>query len=102
MSKGWETKRLAEVCQIDPPKAEARKKLAGGDLVSFVPMSDLNQGQKLFTATQERPFSEVSGSYTFGRQVHWKAVREPAAAPDSPAGRLSIQGAGRGFSETIA
>jgi type I restriction enzyme, S subunit len=65
VSKGWETKRLAEVCQIDPPKAEARKKLAAGDLVSFVPMSDLNQGQKLFTATQERPFSEVSGSYTY-------------------------------------
>jgi type I restriction enzyme S subunit len=63
--EAWKTRRLAEVCQINPQKSEVRAKMSADDLVSFVPMNDLNEGQKLFVAREERPFGEVLGSYTY-------------------------------------
>lgn len=65
MTNGWQVKPLAQVCQIKPPKAEARKKLAGSALVSFVPMEDLGIESKFFAPTQSRPLVDVSGSYTY-------------------------------------
>lgn len=65
MKAGWPLKKLVEVCQIKPPKAEARRLLAVTDLVSFVPMEDLGIDHKTFVPTQIRPFEEVSGSYTY-------------------------------------
>ena len=65
MNEKREVKRLGEVCQIDPPKSEARRKLSSLDNVSFVPMSDLGQGQKHFEAKQVRKLDEVVGSYTY-------------------------------------
>ena len=65
MKSGWETKKLAEVCQIKPPKAEARRRLSETDLVSFVPMEDLGIDEKTFVPTQTRPLAEVAGSYTY-------------------------------------
>lgn len=61
----WETKPLAEVCTIKPPKAEARAKLAGSDEVSFVPMEDLGIGVKYVAPTRARQLNEVAGSYTY-------------------------------------
>ena len=62
---GWTAKPLAEVCQIKPPKAEARRLLVGTDLVSFVPMEDLGIDLKVFSPTQQKPLDEVTGSYTY-------------------------------------
>lgn len=61
----WELKTIKEVCVIKPPKSEVRKKLKGDELVSFVPMNDLGECAKHFESHQERPLSEVSGSYTY-------------------------------------
>jgi len=65
MKTNWQTKKLGEVCDIKPPKKEARDRLNGDDLVSFVPMEDLGILTKNFIATKERPLKEVSGSYTY-------------------------------------
>ena len=65
MKAGWTVKPLAEVCQIKPPKAEARRLISANDLVSFVPMEALGIDQKVLVPTQTKPFSEVAGSYTY-------------------------------------
>ena len=62
---GWEIKKLSEVCQIKPPKEEARQKLSNTDLVSFVPMSDLGIQSKTITLNENKLLSEVVGSYTY-------------------------------------
>ena len=65
MNKNWEVKKLGEVCEIKPPKKQARDRLGDDDFVSFVPMEDLGILTKDFIATRERPLKEVSGSYTY-------------------------------------
>jgi type I restriction enzyme, S subunit len=62
---GWEIMPLGAVCQFDPPKAEARRRLAGDQAVSFVPMNDLGISQKEVTASQQKPLGAVVGSYTY-------------------------------------
>lgn len=64
-SSRWPIKTLAEVCQIRPPKAEARQRLAQTDLVSFVPMEDMGIDQMVLVPTQTKPLAEVAGSYTY-------------------------------------
>jgi type I restriction enzyme S subunit len=61
----WPSKALAEVCEIRPPKGEAKRKLKDEDLVSFVPMEDLGIDQKFFGPSAERQLSQVAGSYTY-------------------------------------
>ena len=65
MKTNWQIKKLGEVCEIKPPKKEARDRLNDDDIVSFVPMEDLGILTKNFIATKERPLKEVSGSYTY-------------------------------------
>jgi type I restriction enzyme S subunit len=65
MKAGWPTRALAEACQIRPEKAEARRRLSGTELVSFVPMEDLGIDQKFLTPRQSKPLADVSGSYTY-------------------------------------
>lgn len=65
MTKNWQIKKLGEVCEIKPPKKEARANLADNDFVSFVPMEDLGILTKEFIATQKRQLKEVFRSYTF-------------------------------------
>ncbi|MBT3068399.1 restriction endonuclease subunit S [Rhodoferax sp. U11-2br] len=65
MKAGWRLEPLAAVCQIKPPKAEARRLISANDLVSFVPMEALGIDQKILVPTQTRPLSEVAGSYTY-------------------------------------
>lgn len=65
MNKAWSTKTLSEVCEIRPPKGEVRERLAGDDLVSFLPMEDMGINEKFVHATQEKPLSTVQGSYTY-------------------------------------
>jgi type I restriction enzyme, S subunit len=62
---GCQTKALGEVCQIKPPKSEARNKIAADEMVSFLPMEALGIDRKYFQANQEKPLSKVVGSYTY-------------------------------------
>jgi type I restriction enzyme S subunit len=62
---GWSLKLLGDVCDRKPSKAEARRRLADSDKVSFVPMNELGIHQKYFEATETRPLSAVAGSYTY-------------------------------------
>lgn len=61
----WTTAKLRDVCQIGPPKKEARVKLSDSDLVSFVPMNDLGVRTKSLTLNNERPLADVVRSYTY-------------------------------------
>jgi type I restriction enzyme S subunit len=65
MKKAWQTKTLCEVCEIRPPKSEARKRLAADAPVSFLPMEDLGIDKKFVQAAQTKPLSAVQGSYTY-------------------------------------
>lgn len=62
---GWPEVRLADCCQIKPPKSEARKILLEDDLVSFVPMNNLGINTPVITLDEDKPLSKVSGSYTY-------------------------------------
>lgn len=65
MKAGWEISRLGDICQIKPPKKEAKAHLSEADLVSFVPMRDLNIGKQALTLGDTRPLEKVYGSYTY-------------------------------------
>ncbi len=65
MKIAWPIKTLAEVCQIKPPKGEAREKVSASSLVSFLPMEDLGVNMKFTQATQTKPLGAVVGSYTY-------------------------------------
>ncbi len=65
MKTGGQQKTLAEVCQIRPPKSEAREKVSPDALVSFVPMEDLGIDHKYFSAKLIKPLASVVGSYTY-------------------------------------
>jgi type I restriction enzyme S subunit len=65
MKNAWPSHTLDEVCQIKPPKSEARDRLAADELVSFLPMEDLGIEEKYVRATQAKPLSAVAGSYTY-------------------------------------
>jgi len=61
----WEKVSLPEVCQIKPPKKEAKKNLADTDLVSFVPMKNLGMAVRQVDLNEDRPLKKVYGSYTY-------------------------------------
>jgi len=65
MKKGWQTRPLADVCEIKPPKAEARERAAADALVSFAPMEDLGIDRKFLNASQVKRLASVVGSYTY-------------------------------------
>ncbi|MPZ55608.1 MAG: restriction endonuclease subunit S [Rhizobiales bacterium] len=65
MRAAWPIKALAEVCEIKPPKNEAKRKLQNADSVSFVPMEDLGIDQKFLEPKAERSLGQVAGSYTY-------------------------------------
>lgn len=65
MREGWENSTLGKSCEIKPPKKEARNRLAGNDMVSFVPMNNLGIREKGFKSAEDRPLQSVSGSYTY-------------------------------------
>ncbi len=65
MKSGWLSKTLGEVCQIKPPKNEARVRLPIDGFVSFLPMEDLGIDEKFVRATQTKQLSAVVGSYTY-------------------------------------
>ena len=62
---GWPKVRLADCCQIKPPKSEAKKLINSDDLVSFVPMNNLGINSKQLSLEEDKELSAVSGSYTY-------------------------------------
>ncbi len=65
MRGGWEIKKLGEVCEIKPPKKEAKEKLKENELVTFLPMEDLGIVAKTIIPVKEKLLKEVVGSYTY-------------------------------------
>ena len=63
--EGWVEKTLSAVCEIKPPKSEAKKLLKNSDLVSFAPMEDLGINQKYLKPKKQRTLEDVAGSYTY-------------------------------------
>jgi hypothetical protein len=65
MYAGWEIKSFGTICQIKPPKSEARQKVTGDKHVSFLPMEDMGVDEKYVHATRTKPLSAVEGSSTY-------------------------------------
>lgn len=65
MKDGWEVNKLSELCEIKPPKSEAKKKLEDSEMVTFLPMEDLGILNKDVIGTKERKLKDVTGSYTY-------------------------------------
>ncbi len=63
--EGWVSGTLSELCQIKPPKKEAKELLNDNDLVSFVPMNAMGIKKKDLNLDQNRELKDVTGSYTY-------------------------------------
>lgn len=63
--KDWKVEKINDAFVVRPPKKEAREKLNDNDLVSFLPMEDLNVMAKAIVATKEKKLKDVSGTYTY-------------------------------------
>lgn len=59
--------RLSEVCQIKPPKKEAKGKISDSSPVSFVPMNNLGILEKDIALTEDRTLGRVYSGYTYFR-----------------------------------
>lgn len=57
--------KLKDCCTIKPPKSEAKKLLNEDELVSFVPMNNLGINTPHLVLDEDKPLSDVSGSYTY-------------------------------------
>lgn len=62
----WEMKELGEVCEINPKKSEI-KELDEDTIVSFVPMSDINENEISFVPKEIKLIKEVYSGYTYFR-----------------------------------
>jgi len=62
----WPMVQLQKACNIKPPKSELND-CDQSMLVSFVPMSDLNEKEMYFTPKQEKQIKDVFNGYTYFR-----------------------------------
>ena len=60
----WPVVKLGEVCEINPKKSQVSN-LDRKMLVSFVPMSVINENSEDFFPTEEKALEEVYGGYTY-------------------------------------
>ena len=60
---GWNKYRLEDIAEINPPTPKV-KKLKAEDIVSFIPMADIDE--KFFTtsASEKKQYREVSKNFT--------------------------------------
>lgn len=65
MKTGWESRPIGELCQIRPPKSQARERLSPNAVVSFAGMEDLGIDRKFLQAKTKKQLSAVDGSYTY-------------------------------------
>ena len=63
-SMGWNTKKIGDVCIVNPSKKETSKTLNATDIISFLPMEDLPIKACYHSPKQHRLLSEVQSSYT--------------------------------------
>lgn len=61
----WETKPINKLFEIKPPKSEAKKALGDNEIVSFLPMEDLDVLNFEITATKEKQLGSVINIYTY-------------------------------------
>ena len=62
----WPLVKISDVCEINPRKSEIND-LPPDTMVSFVPMAVVNEHQKQFIPTEEKPLSDVYAGYTYFR-----------------------------------
>ncbi|KHK03914.1 restriction endonuclease subunit S [Desulfovibrio sp. TomC] len=61
----WPIVSMGDVCIINPPKKEAKKKLQDSDSVSFVPMNSLGIYTKDLILGSEKALADAYKSYTY-------------------------------------
>jgi type I restriction enzyme S subunit len=100
---GWETSTLGAICAIKPPKSEARRRLKGTDLVSFVPMNNLGVREKSLRLVESKPLDEVVGSYTYFADGDVLLAKITPCFENGKLGIASglVNGAGFGSSEFV-
>lgn len=62
--KSWEEKALGEICELNPKKSEIKDK-KDDLLVSFVPMSAVDESLQKIISFQEKHLSDVKNGYTY-------------------------------------
>jgi len=64
--KGWELKKIIQVCDINPSKSEIAD-LSDDDLVSFIPMKNVDEKQGMIKTRDEKTLGSVRKGYTYFR-----------------------------------
>ena len=62
--KSWPVKKLSEVCIINPKKSEVGG-FSDDTVVSFVPMSSVDEFSQSITLQEEKELSDVKKGYTY-------------------------------------
>ncbi|MCJ7553558.1 MAG: restriction endonuclease subunit S [Ignavibacteriaceae bacterium] len=99
----WEEKTLGIICEIKPQKKEARDKLKGTELVTFLPMEDLGVLNKEIIGVKQRQLKDVNGSYTYFAENDVLLAKITPCFENGKIGiaRNLINGVGFGSSEYI-
>ena len=63
----WPTKKLGEVCKVNPTKSEI-KDIPDDTFVSFVPMSAVSETSQRIEEQEDRKLSDVKKGYTYFRK----------------------------------
>lgn len=61
----WKSYRLADVCEIQPPKKQVKAKLDDVDKVTFLGMDGLGIGTPSIAPSDDRALADVYKSYTY-------------------------------------
>ncbi len=103
MKRGWEEKKLVEVCQIRPGKKEASERLKETDYVTFLPMEDLGVLNKVVHGAKKKQLKDVAGSYTYFAENDVLLAKITPCFENGKIGiaRNLINGVGFGSSEYI-
>lgn len=64
MKNNWQTKKVGEICDINPTKSETRN-LSDGTTVSFVSMSSVDEHSQSITVEESREYAQVKKGYTY-------------------------------------
>lgn len=62
--KGWELKKISEICDVNPSKFEI-KDLPDSTLVSFIPMKNVDDKQGIIKTKDEKSLGSVRKGYTY-------------------------------------
>lgn len=99
----WIKKKVGDVFELKPAKAEVRQRLGSNDSVTFLPMSDLPSDQKVIKPKKSRNLRVVMGSYTYFGEEDVLLAKITPCFENGKLGvaRNLINGAGFGSSEYI-